>query len=211
MFDINLDSPDFIEYFSAGDHDAWVALWEYGRKRFIPLFRHMGFSNDDANDLWSEIYINLIETKCVTYHAGKAPFPTWLKVVVKRAGYYRLRERARHPEIPLDARLDLPCDDIFAEKNMSGRSESQIQVRRAAASLSKNDRTIIWDRIVEKQGFDLIVERHGISESTARMRVSRGLDRLRQKLERLCSRELPRRTKRTRRGNPPRAAPAIIC
>jgi DNA-directed RNA polymerase specialized sigma24 family protein len=110
----------------------------------------MGFSDDDANDLWSEIYINLIETKCVTYHAGKGLFPIWLKVVVKRAAYYRLRERARHPEIPLDDRLDMPCDDIFAEKNMSGRSKSQIQVRRATASLSKNDRTIIWDRIVEK-------------------------------------------------------------
>jgi RNA polymerase sigma factor (sigma-70 family) len=208
MFESNLNSLDFFERFRADEPDAQVALWKYGREHFIKLYRYMGFTDDEANDLWSETYVNLLETKCATYNSTKAPFRIWLKVVAKRAGLYRLRERAQHPEISLDACLDIPSNEIFVEENRSGKSKSQIRVRRATASLRQNDQTILWERFVEKLTFDLIAEQFGISESAARMRVSRGLERLRQKLERLCSRELPRRTKRTRRGNPPRAAPA---
>jgi RNA polymerase sigma-70 factor (ECF subfamily) len=206
MVDAHLNFVDFFERFSAGEDDALLALWEYALKHFIPHYRSMKFTREEAEDLCSETYIKLVETKCATYNATKAPFPIWLKVVAKRAGLYRLRERARHPEISLDACLDIPSNELFVEEDMSGKSKSQIRVRRAAASLSQNDQTIIWDRFVEKLTFDLIAERLGISESAARMRASRGLNRLRQKLERF-PRELPGRTRRTRRGNPPRAAP----
>lgn len=195
MLDTTLNSPDFITRFRAGDHHAQVGLWVYGRNSFIKLYRYMGFTREEADDLWSETYINLLETKCATYNPKKAPFPLWLKVVARRTGLYRLRERARHPEISLDACLDIPSNEIFVEENMSGGSDSQIRVTRATASLRKNDRTIIWERFVDQLPFDVIAESHGITQSAARMRTSRGLHRLRQRLERLCSSELPRRTR----------------
>jgi RNA polymerase sigma factor (sigma-70 family) len=209
MFDVTINSPDFVECIKAEEHKARVILWEYCRLRFIKFYQHLGFTIDEAEDICSETYVKLLQTKCATYNPNKGPFPVWLRVVGKRAGLYRLRQRRKlaKREISLDACLDIPAKDIFVEENMSGWSESQIQVRRATASLRQNDRTIIWDRFVEKLTFDLIADKHGISESVARMRAFRARQRLRQTLERLSAHELPRRTRRIRRRDPPRVGP----
>lgn len=187
-----------------------VILWEYGRGRFIKLFRYLGFTDDEAADLWTETYINLLISKCETYNPEKAPFTIWLRVVVKRVGLYHLRRRRRYSETSLEFCFHIPCDEVFPEKNMSGELEPEIWVN-TAALLKSTDRLIIWERVVDRLSFDLLAESRGITPRAARMRFSRALARLRRAVEGLHPGELRRRTKRFRRRYSPRVAAAEVC
>lgn len=205
MDDSPLNSADFIDQFRAGDHEARVALYEHGIKVCIPYFCRKGFSYDEAQDLWFEIQLDLIKRNCPSYDPSRGPFGGWLRGVIKRVALNELKQRKRHPHVPLEEWKDLTSPDNHSEKEESGKSEVTIQLERAKELLSEPDRLLISERFDEGLSIDLIAERLEISKSAVRKRLSRALQELRQILERLLSGELRRRRKAIRRRNPRRA------
>ncbi len=198
-------SDDFIERYRTGDEDAIISLWEYGKKHCIPFICSQGFSYAEAQDIWYEAHFNFFENKCPTFDPAQAPFVAWLRTVIKNVVRYELRKRRRFPHQPLDDSKMLLANDGAQKKG--GESEMIILVERARELLGNSHERVISLRFDEDLPFGLIAERLGISETAARMRVSRGLQQLRLISKGLKSGELPRRRNRLRRSNPRRATP----
>jgi RNA polymerase sigma factor (sigma-70 family) len=207
MLEELLDRDDFAERFLAGDKDACEILWRYGIKHFIPYYCWLGFQYVEAEDLWSETYLDLCEHKCPSYDPSRGPFRPWFRMVAKRVGLYELRQRRRAPHISLDECEDIPSPDNRNEEKESGKSELVILVERARELLNEQQRSIISQRFDEDLSIDLIAEGRRISKPAASMRVWRGLQKLRQILEGLNCCELSRRRKKPGRRNPRRATP----
>lgn len=202
-----LDAPAFLERLRSGDHEAYEKLWRAGSELLTPCYNALGFIND-AEDLWSETFIKLWQTKCSQYDPQKSGFARWVKIVGKRVALDRLRRQRRWREIQLAACEVLICSETNADEKVGGSSELQLLVRSAKAALSRDDRTIISLRVEEGLPYDLIAEKLKVSKSTARMRLSRALDRLWGEMERLSPRELPKRIGRLKQRHPRRAIPA---
>lgn len=199
-------SNDFIARYRAGEEEAILALWEYGKKHYIPLLCSWGFSYADSQDIWYETHFNFFESKCPTFDPCIAPFGAWLRTVVKNVARYELRKRKHFPHEPFD-----DCEDLSSlrpgTQKEGGKSDLMLLVERAREELGKSHEIVIGLRFDEGLPFGLIAETLRISESAARMRVSRGLQQLRLISRGLNSGELPRRRKRIRRTNSRRTPP----
>lgn len=193
-------SNDFFERYRAGNEEATITLWEYGKKHLIPFLCSLGFSYADAQDIWYETHFTFFEGKCPTYDPSRAPFGAWLRTVVKNVARYELRKRKHFPHEPFDECEELLIPKPSAQKE-GGKSDLMLLVERAREELGKTHEIVIGLRFDEGLPFGLIAETLRISESAARMRVSRGIQQLRLISKGLKSGELPRRRKRIRRTN----------
>jgi DNA-directed RNA polymerase specialized sigma24 family protein len=101
-------SDDFISRYREGDEGATIELWEYGKKYCVPFLCYLGFSFEDAQDIWYETHFNFFEGKCPTFDPTRGPFCAWLHKVVKNVALYELRKRNRFPCEQLDDSQDVP-------------------------------------------------------------------------------------------------------
>jgi RNA polymerase sigma factor (sigma-70 family) len=210
LLDIGTESDLLGSRLKAGDRDAQLVVWNYGIRHLIPWYISLKFSRAEAEDLWSATFLKQLATNFKTFDPELGAVTPWLKAVAKRAAFYKIRERRRRREVALeDCRDQANPEDTLGEME-GGQLGARRRVKRLLGPLSDTDRSCIFERFYEDLSFDLIAERHGISEVAARMRVSRALTRIRARVERLNSRELSRRTRQNRRANTRRAAPPAI-
>lgn len=102
VLDENMKSEFFGNSIEAGNRDAYLIVWNYGRRQFIPWYRSLKLSRAEAEDLWSDTFLELLETNCKTFNPKLGPFALWLKTVAKTAGFYGLRKRRDHREVSLE-------------------------------------------------------------------------------------------------------------
>jgi RNA polymerase sigma factor (sigma-70 family) len=197
-----LDRNDFIDLFRAGDEEASIALWEYGVEHYIPINRYLDFPDTDEEDIWTEVYVDFYETKCPTYDKSKGSFKWWARIVVKRAGWYKLRERQPFSHVSLEEYGEIPGLEKTDYEKISGKPESEARVKRAIEQLSEKYRVALWQKFYEGLSVDLIAKNLGITQAAVRMRISRGLQKLREILKGLKPRELQGRRKRAGQTDP---------
>jgi RNA polymerase sigma-70 factor (ECF subfamily) len=135
------------------------------------------------------------ESKCPSYEKSKGPFKWWARVVVKRAGCYKLRERRAFPHVSIEEYGELASPDNLDCENISGEPESEVPVKHAVEQLSETYRVPLSLRYYEGLPIALIAETLGITQPAVRMRLSRGLQKLREILKGLEPRELQGRRK----------------
>lgn len=199
-----IDREDFIDLFRAGNEEAEIALWDYGVRHYVRINRYLRLAGVDAYDVWMEVYLDFFETRCPTYDKSIIAFKWWARMVVKRAGWRRLREQKAFRCVSLE-----DCEELRSPvgtncENESGESESEGLVKHAIKQLSETYQSVLLLRFDEELSNDLIAERLGITECAVAMRVSRGLQKLRQLLKGWRPRELHRRRKRAGPPNPRR-------
>lgn len=207
LLDIGMESDLFGSRLKAGDRDAQSVVWNYGIRHLIPWYISLKFSREEAEDLWSATFLRQFEANFKTFDPELGAVTPWLKAVAKRAAFYKIRERKQRREVGLEECRDQANPEDRLGEMEGGQLGARQKVKRLLGPLSDKDRSYIFERFYEDLSFDLIAERNGISEVTARMRVSRALTRIRARVERLNSRELSRRTRKNRRANTSRATP----
>lgn len=195
MSDSTLNSSSFHEGLRLGLDDAYVILWHEGSKRLIGCYIAQGFVNE-AEDLWSETFMKLFRTRCLTFDPAKGSFEGWMYTVGKNVAIDLMRKREPWGRIDDYISLASPNSD---EKEKGGSRYLEVLVKRAQALLRPDDRTILSLRIVEELSYDSISKKLGISVPAVTKRVSRALERLWIEMERLSTRELPRRNRRRSR------------
>lgn len=207
MSDSILNSHEFHESLRLGLDEAYVTLWREGSKQMVGYYIRKGFINE-AEDLWSETHLKLLRTRCESFDPAKGSFEGWLFTVAKNVAVDLVRKLEQEQDtIPFED-CGYPALHDPDEEEIGGPRYLEVLVKRAEASLGPNDRTILSLRIVESLSFDAISCELGISVPAAAMRVSRALERLRIEMERLSTRELPRRIGRCKRRNSGRAVSA---
>src|SRR5882757_5131416 len=98
LLDIGMESDVFGSRLKAGDWDAQLVVWKYGRRHLIPWYLSVGFSRADAEDLWSATFLRQLEVNFKTFDPELGTVTPWLKAVAKRAAFYKIRERKRRRE-----------------------------------------------------------------------------------------------------------------
>lgn len=175
--DINLS--DLADRMRALDEQSFHEFARIFGPRFKSLFRRKGLIEPDADDLASSC-ITDIALKIDKYQAVEhASFKAWVYTLA----YHYLVDwwRHRRATIPLsdELQISLPSDEEI-EPNL----EIVLAVRDAMARLSEIDQTLVKLRNLETEhSYNEIGKSLGMRPSTARVKHSRALSRLKKLLE----------------------------
>lgn len=155
----------------AGDSSAFGLVWDRHRDR---LFRHLialGNAGTDAEDLTAVVFLELWRKRASVRFVDDSLLP-WLIVTALNVSRNAARGRRRYRE--LIAKIPLPMDapdpaDVVAERN----SPRVLFAREILASARRQDRTLAVLTAVEGFTIAEAAAAVGISESAAKMRMSR--------------------------------------
>lgn len=111
----------------------------------------------------------------------------WVQVIANRqlARYFRKGRAERRALERLGLEVpQLSSDDLARVTELAGLADLRAAVRRGLMCLSERQREALELRVVEERSYRDVAERLGVSEQTARARVSRGLKALAKAIDR---------------------------
>jgi len=202
-----IDRDDFIDRLRAGDEAAQIALWEYGRTHLIAIniSPDRGLHKEDAEDILQEVCVTVLKNGCPSYEKSKGPFTHYFARTVTVAGYYYLRQRSRRLKVAYNEDCEKLKDRlVISSENLSGEPEGG-DLGKYLDLLSKKNRAAIALLFVEDLSVEVIADKLGISQAAVRMRIFRGIEDLKKKLEGSDPRELQRQPRATEQRNRSRA------
>jgi RNA polymerase sigma-70 factor (ECF subfamily) len=173
---------EIIATILAGDSEVYAVLVErYQRSIFNLMFRMTG-SYEDAVDLTQETFIKAYE-QLHRFQQGRKFF-SWLYTIGLNHSKNFLRKNSQSrlvslEEFDLDCDLGSPCDQ---EKLLCARSDDR-QLQTALNQLPVEYREAVLLRYFEDLSMDDVAESLGLSVSGAKMRIHRGLKKLRDILD----------------------------
>jgi RNA polymerase sigma-70 factor, ECF subfamily len=175
----------------AGDTDAYAVLVKRYQKPIYNLMYRMTGSCEDALDLAQETFIKAYES-LHRFRGGGRFFPWLYSIGLNHSRNFMRRNKARQTvdleDRDLGSGLDYPGQE---EDRLCARLDSQ-DVRNALDRLPVDYREAVVLRYHEELSMEEIAAALRISLSGAKMRVHRGLGKLRELLENGCDGETKR-------------------
>lgn len=165
----------------SGNERAYGLIWDRHRDR---VYRHLvmsGNSPSDAEDLSAAVFLELWRRRTSVRFVDGSALP-WLIVTAQNVSRNATRARIRHRRFL--ARLPSPVDESdHAERHADQNDDTVTRLRAVIAAARPADAQLLAMTALE--GFTLVEAAGalGISESAAKMRVSRLRSRLRAHLQ----------------------------
>jgi RNA polymerase sigma-70 factor (ECF subfamily) len=172
-------SDEVVDAVKRGDRRAWEAAYDtYGKGLMGFLVLRLG-DRDDAAEALSETFLRALE-KIDGLRGGADAFRAWLFRIARNGATDRLRSRARltleaEPDESVDRLTGGPVEQVIA-------AEDAVEVRRALASLSADDREVVWLRVCAGLSSDEVGEIVGKKAGTVRMQQLRALEAMARQL-----------------------------
>lgn len=169
-----MEEQTFITLLRKRDAGAYSLLFDRYFERLFALAVHVVFREDVANDIVQEIFIHLYEKADSLNYATS--LKTYLFNSVRNRCFNYLRDRKVE-----DRRMSLYTEACIWSENVELIEEEEVltRVREAMSVLPEKCREICELRFFEGMKFEEIAERLGTSESTVRVQVARGMEKLR--------------------------------
>jgi len=175
----------------AAGHDAALneLMARHSQRVFGYLVRILG-NETEADDLAEETFVRVYLNRA--RFRPSARFSTWLFSIATNLARDRLRWRARHPQLPLEGREadtegslkdTLRASDPTPAENLEA-AERAAAVRRAVANLPEELRLPLVLAEYEGRSHAEIAGALGCSPKAVEMRLYRGRQQLRAKLDR---------------------------
>jgi RNA polymerase sigma-70 factor, ECF subfamily len=133
--------------------------------------RRRSASAEDAEEITADVFEAAV-SGLDSFEPGPTPVLAWLYTVARRRLVDEARRSARAPRAPVD-----PVGAGYGAGVASA-------LRDAIAVLPEGQRTVVVLKLVHGWSFREIAEREGCTEAACKMRLARGLERLRTDLER---------------------------
>lgn len=173
---------DLTPGLSAGDPDAFTALYRrYERPLLAFFFRRTGQA-DLAADLTAETFAAALAGRA-SYRPG-SPVDAWLFGIA----HHKLVDSWRRRRVEDDARRRVGMEPITLDDDDLDRIEAtvgrRVDVDEILAELPAAQRAAVRARIVDERSYPEIAVELRCSEAVVRQRVSRGLARLRHQFDR---------------------------
>ncbi len=170
-----LQDQDLVRLLKKSDRNAYSILFD---KYFGPLYNfalHMVFREDVANDMVQEVFIALYEKPGILH--DRICLKPYLFHCVRNRCFNYLRDRKVE-----DRRLNLYAEACIWSENIDLIEEEDVlsRVYRAMEKLPDKCREICRLRYREGLKFEDIARILNMSESTVRVQVARGMEKLRQ-------------------------------
>ncbi len=182
-FDKNNDAEDAqaIASISSGDVDAYsILVLRYQKAVFNLMFRMTG-SYEDATDLAQETFIKAYD-QLYRFQTGKKFFP-WLYTIGLNHARNFLRSDRKRKQVPIDdCEPDNGLDYPGEEDRLCAKLDNQ-RLQTALDQLPLDYREALILRYRDELSIEDVAAALGVKESAAKMRVHRGLAKLRDILE----------------------------
>lgn len=193
---LDIEQP-ILQRCIAGDHDAFRILVEQLKKpayyHALSLLRHP----EDALDISQEAFVRAWQS--IKTYEPSLPFYPWYYTIMKRLALNLLRTQKRHPETALANDLEGIQAGTGAEQSVDAdtalpvssaeegiiREQTQLQVRRALAQLSIDDREILCLKDMHDYAYKDIAFMLTIPLGTVMSRLYAARSRLRNQLKEL--------------------------
>jgi len=167
------------------DPDAFAAFYDAYAERVLVFFTRRVLDVDVAFDLLSETFAKALERR--RQFRGSAPEQEqgWLFSIARSELSHYWRDG--HVERSALARMGVPVPgltdpEIERIEQLAGVGELAAPLADAMAALPEDQRRAVELRVIEECGYSEVALRLGVSEQTARARVSRGLRTLARRL-----------------------------
>lgn len=170
-----MEDKALIALLRKNDRNAYSILFDKYFERLFSFAVHVVFREDVANDIVQEIFIHLYE-KSETLNYDDS-LKSYLFNSVRNRCFNYLRDRKVE-----DRRMSLYTEACIWSENVELIEEEDVlhQVCRAMEGLPDKCREICHLRFFEGQKFEEIAEALGTSESTVRVQVARGMEKMKQ-------------------------------
>jgi RNA polymerase sigma-70 factor (ECF subfamily) len=180
----SFDQQHIYEGLMRGDDTAWNELYNYVNPKLLSYFSNKGFGDSDCEDLSHETFARVF-TKLSSYEPSQKPLLHWIYGIAKNVW---LQRRRTDKQGKYGQKVNLEEYEEVADNHQSldvqdesGRSLRQV-LQIALAELSDDDQRIIELRLGRDKKLTpwlAIASELSISESAAKMRYSRAIERLR--------------------------------
>jgi len=166
-----------------GDAAAFNELLGLHEKKMYAVCLRMCGNHEDAQDCLQEAMLRVY--RAISGFKGQSSFSTWLYRVTMNTCLDELRRRKNKQATSLDGLLDTgwaPTDDLDTPERHAIASEKRRTIERAIAELPEDMRSAIVLRDVQGFSYDEIAQMLGANVGTIKSRISRGREKLREKL-----------------------------
>ena len=173
-----LDDSDLVERARGGDVDAYTEL--VARHRAVAVRVAYLHAGDDAEDASQEAFVKAYGS-LGRFRAG-APFRPWLLKIVANEARNRRRAAGRREGLALRSARRLPAGAAPSAEEAALDRHRREQVLAAVAGLDDRDRLVVAYRYLAGLSEAETAALLGCRPGTVKSRLSRALDRLRDRL-----------------------------
>lgn len=181
---MEMDERKLIERASAGDSSAFNRLMEAHEKRMYAVALRMCANREDAQDCLQEAMLRVY--RAISGFKGQSTFSTWVYRITMNTCLDELRRKKNRQNTSLDNLLDMgwsPTDEGDTPERHAVRSEARRRLHGAIRELPDDMRAAIVLRDIQGLSYEEIAQTLDINVGTIKSRISRGREKLREKLK----------------------------
>jgi RNA polymerase sigma-70 factor (ECF subfamily) len=158
--------------------EAFVALYRRESTMLLTFCARRVLNAETALDLVAETFAQAFRARRSFRGATEVEARAWLLTIARRQIAQYLRKGALDRKLVEKVGIEVPAmapDEIAEVERRAGLPELRAMLGAELAKLTPDQRDVLRLRVVEERSYEDIAASLGISEATARARVSRGL------------------------------------
>ncbi len=180
---MQIDENKLIERASGGDPAAFNRLMEIHEKRMYAVALRMCGNREDAQDCLQEAMLRVY--RAISNFKGQSSFGTWVYRITMNTCLDELRRKKNKQNTSLDNMLDqgwAPTDESSSPEKKVMQNEMRQSIANSIRDLPEDMRSAIIMRDVHGYSYDEIADMLNVNVGTIKSRISRGREKLREKL-----------------------------
>jgi len=184
-----MNEERLIERASQGDTQAFDQLLSEHEKRMYGICLRMCRNQEDAQDCLQESMLRIF--RAITSFKGQSSFSTWVYRITMNACIDELRRRKNAQQVSVDTLMEegwMPVDPGETPEEHAVSVDQQAELSRLIRQLPEDMRAAVVLRDIQGYTYEEISEILDTNVGTVKSRISRGRERLREKI--LKKREL---------------------
>ena len=180
---LQVNENKLIERASGGDPAAFNRLMEMHEKRMYAVALRMCGNREDAQDCLQEAMLRVY--RAIGSFKGQSSFGTWVYRITMNTCLDELRRKKNKQSTSLDNMLDQgwsPTDDSASPEKKVMQIEMRKSISKSIQELPEDMRSAVIMRDIHGYSYDEIADMLNVNVGTIKSRISRGREKLREKL-----------------------------
>lgn len=178
-----MDEQKLISRVVKGDASAFNELLGMHEKKMYAVCLRICTNPEDAQDCLQEAMLRIYRS--ISSFKGQSSFSTWVYRIAMNTCLDELRKKKNKQTTSLDGLLDMgwsPSDDYDTPEHHTIAAQKRSAIQNAISDLPEDMRSAIVLRDIEGFSYEEISGMLGINVGTIKSRISRGREKLREKI-----------------------------
>ena len=178
-----MDESRLIRLASGGDPGAFNELLGAHERRMYAVALRMCGNAEDAQDCLQEAMLRV--WRAISGFKGQSSFSTWVYRITMNTCLDELRKRKNRPNTSLDTLVEAgwsPPDEGDTPEKHALRREARQSLEGFIQELPEDMRAAVVLRDIQGYAYEEIAEILGANVGTVKSRISRGREKLREKI-----------------------------